>query len=85
MLIAGIRRNRYATFLGTDTDIDCVHVVLNYLVRNATTHVIQAKLLDAYGQTGRSAAGGRADQAVAVSSFQSLQFDTNTTRNVSST
>lgn len=26
MLIAGIRRNRYATFLGTDTDLTCVHM-----------------------------------------------------------
>lgn len=46
MLIAGIRRNRYATFLGTDTDITCVHMTaLNCLVRNATTYVIHGNSL----------------------------------------
>jgi hypothetical protein len=45
-LIAGIRRNRYATFLGTDTDLTCVHMTaLNCLVRNATTYVIHGNSL----------------------------------------
>jgi type I restriction-modification system DNA methylase subunit len=46
MLIAGIRRNRFATFLGTDTDLTCVHMTaLNCLVRNATTYVIHGNSL----------------------------------------
>lgn len=52
MLIAGIRRNRYATFLGTDTDLTCVHMTaLNCLVRNANTYVIHGNSLslDAWG------------------------------------
>ena len=46
MLIAGIKRNRYATFLGTDTDLTCVHMTaLNCLVRNANTYVIHGNSL----------------------------------------
>lgn len=46
MLIAGIRRNRFATFLGTDTDLTCVHMAaLNCLVRNANTYVIHGNSL----------------------------------------
>lgn len=46
MLIAGIRRNRHATFLGTDSDLTCVHMTaLNCLVRNATTYVIHGNSL----------------------------------------
>lgn len=38
MLIAGIRKNRFATFVGVDTDLTCVHMTtLNCLVRNAKT------------------------------------------------
>ena len=41
MLIAGIRKNRFATFVGVDTDLTCVHMTtLNCLVRNANTYVI---------------------------------------------
>ena len=46
MLIAGIRRNRFATFMGTDTDLTCVHMTaLNCLVRNANTTVIHGNSL----------------------------------------
>ena len=46
MLIAGIRRNRYATFVGTDVDLTCVHMTaLNCLVRNANTYVIHGNSL----------------------------------------
>lgn len=46
MLIAGIRRNRYATFLGADTDLTCVHMTaLNCLVRNADTWIIHGNSL----------------------------------------
>lgn len=46
MLIAGIRRNRFATFLGTDADLTCVHMTaLNCLVRNANTYVIHGNSL----------------------------------------
>lgn len=63
MLIAGIRRNRFATFVGTDTDLTCVHMTaLNCLVRNATTYVIHGNSLslDTYGglHVRRSALGG---------------------------
>ncbi|KUO69568.1 MAG: hypothetical protein APF80_13460 [Alphaproteobacteria bacterium BRH_c36] len=45
-LIAGIRRNRFATFLGTDTDLTCVHMTaLNCLVRNANTWIIHGNSL----------------------------------------
>lgn len=52
MLIAGIRRNRYATFVGTDVDLMCVHMTaLNCLVRNANTYVIHGNslTLESYG------------------------------------
>jgi len=46
MLIAGIRRNRFASFLGTDTDLTCVHMAtLNCLVRNANTWIIHGNSL----------------------------------------
>lgn len=46
MLVAGIRRNRFATFIGTDTDLTCVHMTaLNCLVRNANTYVIHGNSL----------------------------------------
>ena len=45
-LIAGIRRNRFATFVGTDVDLTCVHMTaLNCLVRNANTYVIHGNSL----------------------------------------
>lgn len=63
MLIAGIRRNRFATFLGTDTDLTCVNMTaLNCLVRNATTYVIHGNSLslEAWGglHVRRSPYGG---------------------------
>jgi type I restriction-modification system DNA methylase subunit len=46
MLIAGIRRNRFATFFGTDVDLTCVHMTaLNCLVRNATSYIIHGNSL----------------------------------------
>lgn len=63
MLIAGIRRNRFATFLGTDTDLTCVHMTaLNCLVRNANSYVIHGNSLslETYGgfHVRRSPFGG---------------------------
>ncbi len=52
MLVAGIRRNRLATFVGTDTDLTCVHMTaLNCLVRNANTWIIHGNSmsLEAWG------------------------------------
>lgn len=73
MLVAGIRRNRFATFLGTDTDLTCVHMAtLNCLVRNANTWIIHGNSLslEAWGgyHVRRTWAGGElhrlpADQA----------------------
>lgn len=41
MLIAGIKRNRYAKFVGVDTDLTCVHMTaLNILFRNANAYII---------------------------------------------
>ena len=62
-LIAGIRRNRSATFLGTDTDLMCVHMTaLNCLVRNANTYVIHGNSLSLETHGGyyvrRTALGG---------------------------
>jgi hypothetical protein len=51
-LIAGIKRNRTATFLGTDTDLTCVHMAtLNCLVRNANSWIIHGNslTLEAHG------------------------------------
>lgn len=46
MLIAGIRRNRFATFVGVDTDLTCVHMAtLNCLVRNANSWIIHGNSL----------------------------------------
>ncbi len=46
MLVAGMKRNRYATFLGTDTDLTCVHMAtLNCLVRNANTWIVHGNSL----------------------------------------
>jgi type I restriction-modification system DNA methylase subunit len=46
MLVAGIRRNRFATFIGVDTDVTCVHMAaLNCLVRNAETYVVHGNSL----------------------------------------
>ena len=46
MLVAGIRRNRLATFVGVDTDLTCVHMTaLNCLVRNANTWIIHGNSL----------------------------------------
>jgi len=76
MLIAGIGRNRYATFLDTDTDLTCVHMAtLNCLVRNANTWIIHGNSLslEAWGgyHVHRTWAGGElyrltAEQAAAV-------------------
>jgi len=46
MLVAGIKRNRFATFLGTDTDLTCVQMTaLNCLVRNANTWIVHGNSL----------------------------------------
>lgn len=46
MLIAGIRRNRFATFVGVDTDLTCVHMTaLNCLVRNANSYILHGNSL----------------------------------------
>jgi type I restriction-modification system DNA methylase subunit len=46
LLIAGIRRNRFATFVGVDTDLTCVHMTtLNCLVRNANTWIVHGNSL----------------------------------------
>jgi type I restriction-modification system DNA methylase subunit len=46
MLIAGIAKNRFATFVGVDTDLTCVHMAtLNCLVRNANTYIIHGNAL----------------------------------------
>jgi hypothetical protein len=46
MLIAGIRKNRLATFVGVDTDLTCVHMTtLNCLVRNANTYIVHGNAL----------------------------------------
>jgi hypothetical protein len=46
MLVAGIRRNRFATFVGVDTDLTCVHMAtLNCLVRNANTWIVHGNSL----------------------------------------
>lgn len=63
MLIAGIRRNRFATFLGTDTDLTCVHMAtLNCLVRNANTYITHGNSLSLESWGGfhvrRTAMGG---------------------------
>ena len=63
MLIAGIKRNRYATFLGTDTDLTCVHMAtLNCLVRNANSWIIHGNSLSLEAHGGyhvqRTWAGG---------------------------
>ena len=71
MLIAGIRRNRFATFLGTDTDLTCVHMTaLNCLVRNANTYVIHGNSLSLETWGGfyvrRSPFGGELHQLTQV-------------------
>jgi hypothetical protein len=63
MLIAGIRRNRFATFVGVDTDLTCIHMAaLNCLVRNANTWLIQGNSLSLEAWRGyhvrRTAFGG---------------------------
>lgn len=63
ILIAGIRRNRYATFIGIDTDFTCVHMAaLNCLVRNANCWIIHGNSLslEAWGgyHVRRSPFGG---------------------------
>lgn len=46
MLVAGIKRNRFATFLGVDTDLTCIHMAaLNCLVRNANTYLVHGNSL----------------------------------------
>ena len=76
MLVEGIRRNRFATFVGVDTDLTCVHMTaLNCLVRNATTYVIHDNSLSLEAWRGytvrRSPVGGElhrlsAEQALTV-------------------
>ena len=63
MLIAGIKRNRFATFIGTDVDLNCVHMTaLNCLVRNANTYILHGNSLslETYGgfYVRRSVFGG---------------------------
>ena len=63
MLIAGIRRNRLATFVGVDTDLTCVHMTaLNCLVRNANSWIIHGNSLSLEAWRGyhvrRTAVGG---------------------------
>lgn len=73
MLIAGIKCNRLATFVGVDTDLTCVHMsTLNCLVRNANTWIIHGNSLSLEARGGfhvrRSPFGGelfRLDQATA--------------------
>jgi hypothetical protein len=62
-LIAGIKRNRYARFVGVDKDRTCVNMTaLNCLVRNVNAYVIHADglTLETYGgyRLTRSFAGG---------------------------
>lgn len=53
MLVAGIRKNRFTTFVGTDTDLLCVHMAtLHYLVRNANTWIIHGNSLALEAQGG---------------------------------
>jgi len=63
MLIAGIRRNRFATFVGVDTDLTCVHMTtLNCLVHNANSWIIHGNSLSLEAWRGyhvrRTAVGG---------------------------
>ena len=63
MLIAGIRRNRFATFVGVDTDLTCVHMAaLNCLVRNANSWIVHGNSLSLEAWRGyhvrRTALGG---------------------------
>ena len=63
MLIAGIRRNRFANFVGVDTDLTCVHMAtLNCLVRNANSWIIHGNSLSLEAWRGyhvrRTAFGG---------------------------
>jgi len=63
MLIAGIRRNRFATFVGVDTDLTCVHITtLNCLVHNANSWIIHGNSLSLEAWRGyhvrRTAVGG---------------------------
>lgn len=63
MLIAGIRRNRFATFVGVDTDLTCVQMAtLNCLVRNANSWIIHGNSLSLDAWQGyhvrRTAFGG---------------------------
>lgn len=52
-LIAGIRRNRFATFMGVDTDVICVHMAtLNCLVHNANSTIIHGNSLSLEAQGG---------------------------------
>lgn len=63
MLIAGIRKNRFATFVGVDTDLTCVHMTtLNCLVRNANSYIVHGNGLAMTAMGGfavqRTFAGG---------------------------
>lgn len=78
MLIAGIQRNRFATFVGVDIDLTCVHMTaLNCLVRKANTWIIHGNRLSLEARGGyhvrRSPFGGelfRLDQATAEHNLQ---------------
>jgi hypothetical protein len=53
MLVAGIRRNRFATFVGVDSDLTCVHMTaLNCLVRNANTWIVHGNSLSLEARCG---------------------------------
>lgn len=78
MLVAGIRKNRYATFVGVDTDLLCVHMTtLNCLVRNANTWIIHGNSLTLQAQSGyhvrRTPFGGELFRLSAEQAAQVLQ------------
>ena len=85
MLIAGIRKNRFATFVGVDTDLTCVHMTtLNCLVRNANTFIIHGNGLALTAMVGfavhRTPLGGelhRLTQAQAQQVIQAPYLRTN--------
>jgi hypothetical protein len=79
MLIAGIRRNRFATFVGVDTDLTCVHMAtLNCLVRNANTWIIHGNSLSLEAWRGyhvrRTVVGGELHRLTQEDATRILQL-----------
>lgn len=79
MLIAGIRRNRFATFVGVDTDLTCVHMTaLNCLVRNANSWIIHGNSLSLEAWRGyhvrRTAFGGELHRLTQENAERILQL-----------